>query len=98
MQVSFERSGGFTGVLITLSLDTATLSPDQVTQLQRLVDEADFFHLPAAIPAAQPDRFQYRITIQEGDREHTVTVGEPGVPNTLRPLLEWLMEAARNQR
>jgi hypothetical protein len=46
---------------------------------------------------SRPDRFQYRLTIQDGDRQHQITVGETAVPSSLRPLLDWLMEAVRSQ-
>lgn len=99
MQISFERSGGFIGTPITITLDTATLSPDHASQLQHLVDAANFFNLPATIApsSSQPDRFQYRVTLQDGDRLHTVTVGEAAIPSTLKPLLDWMMEAIRNR-
>jgi hypothetical protein len=98
MHISFERSGGFTGIPITVTVDSSTLSPNEAAQLHQLVDMANFFQLPETIPAPdQPDRFQYSITVEEGDRRHIVTVGEAAVPNTLRPLLNWLMEAARRR-
>ena len=98
MQITLERSGGFTGIPLTVKVDTAALSPDQVTQLRHLVDATDFFHLPATLSApAQPDRFEYVVTLQEGDRKHTITVGEAAVPERLRPLLSWLMATARQQ-
>ena len=94
MQITLKRSGGFTGIPLTITVDTATLSPDIATQLHHFVETADFFHLPVsgAMPA-QPDRFEYEVTVQEGDRKHTVTFGEAAVLEPLRPLLHWLMEA-----
>jgi hypothetical protein len=98
MQILFERSGGFAGMTVTLTVDTASLSADVAAQLRNLVAAADFFHLPAELlTPAQPDRFQYRVAIEENGQNHIVTVGEAGVPDTLRPLLEWLMEAARQR-
>lgn len=99
MQVSFERSGGFIGAPMTITLDSATLAPDDATQLRRLVEAADFFNLPATAKSpAQPDRFHYQVSIQEGDRHHTITIGEAAVSKTLRPLLDWLMDAIRNRK
>lgn len=98
MQISFERSGGFAGMTVSLSVDTASLSTDAAAQLSSLVAAADFFQLPAELPTpAQPDRFQYRVTIEAEGQKQTVTVGEAGVPDTLRPLLDWLVEAARQR-
>lgn len=99
MQVSFERSGGFTGISITVTLDSASLSADEATHLHHLVDAADFFNLPTAIAgSAQPDRFQYRVSIQEHNQQHTVTVKESAIPDTLKPLLDWLLDAARKRK
>ncbi len=97
MHILFERSGGFAGMTVTLTVDTATLSTDAAAQLRNWVAAADFFRLPALPTSTQADRFQYRVTIEEDNQKHTVTVGEAGVPDTLRPLLEWLMEATRRR-
>jgi len=98
MQITVERSGGFTGMPLTLSIDTAHLAPEQATHLRHLVEAADFFHLPATVSVpAQPDRFEYEVTVREGDRKHTVTVGEAAMPERLKPLLAWVIEAARQR-
>jgi hypothetical protein len=99
MRIVFERSGGFTGMIVTTTVDTAILSPMERSTLHSLVEAADFFRLPGAIASpAQPDRFQYQITVEDGDRQHTVILGEAAVPGTLRPLLDWLMDAIRTKR
>lgn len=98
MQITLDRSGGFTGMPLTITVDTADLSPDQAAQLRSLVEAVDFFHLPATISAPpQPDRFEYEITVQDGDRKHTVIFGEEAMPERLKPLLTWVMEAARQR-
>ncbi len=99
MQITFERSGGFAGLITTTTVDTATLPPAQANQIRLMVEAANFFQLPTTIaPDNQPDRFQYQITVQEGSQQHTVTVGESTMPGTLRPLIDCLMEAARKNR
>ncbi|WP_416666370.1 protealysin inhibitor emfourin [Egbenema bharatensis] len=98
MQVSFERRGGFTGIPIEVTVNTAALSPEETAQLHRLVEAARFFDLPAQMnDLPQPDRFYYKVTVWQGDRQHTVRVGESAVPPPLYPLLDWLMEAARRE-
>lgn len=99
MLVLFERSGGFAGVPVTTTIDLTTLSPTDATQLTHLIEQADFFNLPATTPAsAKPDRFQYKITIQMGDRHHTIRIGETTAPDTLTPLLNWLTDFAQKRR
>lgn len=97
MQISLQRSGGFTGIPLTITVDTATLSPAQATQVRHWVEAADFFCLSSSSMPAQPDRFEYEVTVREGDRAHTITVGDAAIPEPLRPLLSWLLEAARSR-
>ena len=96
MRINFERSGGFAGMVISKVVDSTSLSPDKANQMRQLVDAADLFRLPSTITSrtTQPDRFQYRLTVEDNGKQHTVEVGEQAVPGTLRPLLEWMMAAA----
>ena len=99
MRISFERSGGFAGMLMSVSVDTNKLAPTEASQVKSLVEESGFFELPEAIAtSAQPDRFQYHLTVAEPKRKHTVTVSESSMPGTLKPLVDWLMDAARHPR
>lgn len=99
MQVSLERSGGFAGIPISITVDTATLPPDQASHLCHLVERADFFALPTNfVSPAQPDRFQYKVSVQEGDRQHTVTVRESSIPANLKPLIDWLIEVLQRRK
>ena len=92
MQVTVERTGGFTGIPLTKTVDSATLSHQEAVRLHQMMDAADFFELPSTIPSTpQPDRFQYRITVEQEGKQHSVTVGEAAVPVNLKPLLNWLM-------
>lgn len=97
MRISFERTGGFTGISKITTVDTATLPPQEADVLPRLVEVADFFKLPELItnPNPQSDRFQYKLTVEDNGQQHTVTVSEAALPGTLRPLIEWLNNIAR---
>lgn len=76
----------------TITVDTATLPPDHIQTLQQLVEAAAFFHLPETPPPSkQRDRFEYVVTIQKGDQSHTITFSETTVPESLTPLMRWLM-------
>jgi hypothetical protein len=99
MRVTFERTGGFAGISMTKVVDTATLPENEANQLRQLLDAADFFHLPATITSTsrQADRFQYHLTVEDNGKQHTVEVSEQAAPETLSPLLEWLMAAARRR-
>jgi hypothetical protein len=93
MRISLERRGGVTGMPMRVTIDTSMLSPEQIVQLNHLITATNFFDLSdrlAAVP--HPDRFQYRITIEDAYRTHSVTISETVINDTLRPLLAWLME------
>jgi hypothetical protein len=100
MKISFERTGGFAGIRLATTVDSATLTPEEAAQLRTLVDNAKFFALPAKIKATAPgaDRFQYAVTIETPNQRHTVTVDEGAAPPELRPLLNWLTTAAKTKK
>ena len=99
MKVTFERSGGFAGTVMTAKVNTETLPTIEGEHLHQLVQTANFFRLPAKIASShsQPDRFHYKVTAEDGSQRHTVQVSESAVPDQLQPLLNWLTEIARSQ-
>jgi hypothetical protein len=99
MQIDFERSGGFAGLSLRLSLDTKQLPPAGATALEKMIQDSGFFDLPAQIQSGAPgaDRFEYRVTITSQPLTHSLVVNEAAVPDTLQPLLDHLTELARKK-
>ncbi len=100
MRILFERTGGFSGLKLKATLDAATLPAHQARRLRRLLEESHFFELPLRLegPGGQPDRFQYRLTVEDDNGVRTVQANEDAVPPEMRPLLDWLTAAARQQK
>ena len=100
MRLTYQRSGGFAGMVQTFGVETESLPPEKARELESLVESADFFSLPEKITAEQPgeDRFQYTITVEAGKRRHRVSAGESTLPDNLRPLVEKLGEFSRAAR
>jgi emfourin len=100
VRVEFERTGGIAGVPLTWSPAPDALPRADASQLTRLIDACRFFDLAhdASGAPAGADRFTYKITIDDGHRSHTVHVGESTAPQSLRPLIQWLTDAARRAR
>jgi hypothetical protein len=98
MRITFERSGGFAGMLFRTSIDTVSLSKEEADKLQKMVAEAGFFDLPGELSSPSPgaDQFQYKVSIEEGDRRHTVETSDQAAPDSLRPLLRELTIRARS--
>jgi hypothetical protein len=96
MQVKIQRTGGFAGITTTKSIDATNLSAPEIDRLERMIESAHFFELPALIPSKpQPDRFEYRITVERNGKKHSVTAAEPALPAELKPLVDWLMGAGK---
>jgi hypothetical protein len=100
MRINFERTGGFAGMRLAATIDTATLPADQASGLQGSVEAAHFFDLPARIPSPPQaaDEFQYHVTIEAGGKKHTVDVGEGSASPALQALLQELTLLARSAR
>jgi hypothetical protein len=81
-------------------VDEKDLAPDEAQKLRQKVEGADFFNLSKKIMprSPRPDRFQYELRLEEGSRQHTVTASEEAMPAKLKPLVNWLMEKARQAR
>jgi hypothetical protein len=99
MQITFERTGGFMGRKISVSLNLDELPADQSSTLKRLVDESNFFALDDSQPkTSRPDEFHYTITIINPTIQHTVHVTDSSLPEELRLLLSELKTHAKNSR
>jgi hypothetical protein len=100
MRIDFERTGGFAGMRVTVTVNIESLSPEDAQDLREMVDGAEFFDLPEVIttPAPGADRFHYKLTVEDEEREHTVEMGEAAMPETLQPLIQRLTEVARSTR
>ena len=99
MNIMFERTGGFAGMRITLSLDSNSLPPADTDALQKLISEADFFNLTETqSDRSQYDGFQYTIRVQVEGQVHTLHLTDDSVPEKLQPFLNELSGRARSQR
>jgi len=101
MRIQFQSDGGFgffPGLARPLDLDSARLPDDRAAELERLVQGAGFFSLPAKVGAAAPgsaDVRTYTITIEANGRPHTVQAVEPVENPQLQRLVEFLLAEQR---
>lgn len=96
MKIRFERSGGFAGIPLQRNVSSDALPAEERNKLAELIETAHFFELPPLLRATEPgaDRFQYKISVETEQGEHTVQVDEAAVPAPLQPLISWLRTAA----
>ena len=98
-KIFFERSGGFMGRTVSATINLEDLPDDLAEALEEMLDEADFFELPADLTRPpMPDAFTYTITVDTEAKHHSVRVSDATAPDDLRPLLEELNKQARMQR
>lgn len=100
MKVQLTRSGGFGGVRLSTALDTDALPPGEAAKLRRLISESAFFEQPSSLKSSSsgPDRFQYRLSAEEGEEKKEIETDETAMPEALRPLVEYLIDQARKGR
>ncbi|HEY7404355.1 MAG TPA: protealysin inhibitor emfourin [Candidatus Angelobacter sp.] len=96
MEVQFERSGGFAGIVQRYSASLESLPEEEQRKLQELITNAHFFDQPSVMQApSSADHLQYKIFISSGQQSHEVRVDQGAVPAELQPLIAWLQAAAR---
>jgi hypothetical protein len=89
MIIHLVRTGGFGGMRREVRIETGSLSREERDPLERLVRESGFFTLPGKFPGPGKgaDYFIFSVTVDDGERRHTVEVAQPAVPESLRPLI-----------
>jgi hypothetical protein len=91
MKVTIVRGGGVAGLVTTTSADTDALAPEHARQLREVVGRAGLLGLPEHPAAASgPDRFTYRLTVEDGGRTHTVRLREEDLTGDLSALIDWV--------
>jgi hypothetical protein len=105
--VLYSRSGGFAAASPSARIDTAELDAHEARQLERLIDEADFFALPnemmrprdraARHGGVGQDVILHEITVEREEQQHTVRVDDQELPPALEPLVDYLYDAAIQQ-
>ncbi len=100
MRIYFQRVGGFAGMRLSTTLEDHDLDEEEVQALKAEIEQAGFFELPARLtsPGGGVDRFEYHITVEWDQQQHSITVGEAAMPDSLRPLVEHLDQLRRSRR
>jgi hypothetical protein len=84
--ITFERHGGFGGVVLRTTFTPSELSESEAEAIAA-VQQATMSH--RRVPHS--DRFEYHLHLPKG----RVVIGEEEVPEPLRPLVTRLLDRAR---
>ena len=94
MRIQFETLGGFAyipGLQRQLHIDTERLTRPQAGEIESMVRAAHFFDQSDSIcPPGAADYRSYRITVEDGEKSHTVRVVESAADRSLLALLSYL--------
>jgi len=94
MRIQFETLGGFAyfpGLQRPLRIDTERLTTLQAGEIESMVRAANFFDQPGSSrPSGAADYRSYRITIEDGEKSHTVQVVESTADHSLLALIAYL--------
>lgn len=98
--IKFNQSGGFAGVNKGVELNTAKLSCEDACKLVEAIKNSGILKvttLKQTNPQAA-DVFYYDITVEEKNRTHHVTFDDTTVPDSYRPLVEFLRTRATDMK
>jgi len=90
MQVSFRQSGGATGFLRGVDLDTSVLESAVADRLERLVVASGIHGQIERFSPKERDLRQYEIVIRNEGRVASLSCDDRTVPKNARPLLRFL--------
>lgn len=99
MKVHFERSGGFAGISMSVSLDTDNMPQDESARLHQMCDNMNFFNLPSKldVKSGAADLFRYKITIESKDGKHTVETTDLSMTPEFENFVNYLSDKVRKQ-
>jgi hypothetical protein len=103
MKIHFERTGGFAGMLMSNTIDTKSLPANEANDIQNLIDVCKFFELPSNLFQRSPsksikgaaDYFTYKITIENGNRKHSVECTDLNMQPAVKRLVDFLVKLTR---
>lgn len=99
MKIIFSRSGGFAGLRRVLTLDSANLSAEELSRLEQLIEESNFFHIMDIEKFPDyPDAIQYEIIIDMRGSRKAIKFGEREIPDQLNSLVGYLNQMAHKKR
>jgi hypothetical protein len=95
LRVVVEQTGGFAGVTLRQTVDTAELSPDAAAEVERLAGAAERAPAPEAPPRPVPDAAHYELTIERNGVTARLSCEEPAVPPEIHALIGCVRKHAR---
>jgi len=101
MHIDFESSGGYANIKIKYHGNTNELIKEIADELMQLVEDSRIFDLKeyeiSPGLSGPPDVLYYKLAIQDGNKRASLSFNDTTIPDSLRPLLTFLQEIAKEQ-
>ena len=102
MRIEFHSSGGYMNLSLNYVIDSEVLPHDLADELQKLVDQANFFNIQQTTLGSHtggpPDVLSYRLSISSPIHNRTIECNDVTAPKALLPLLGRLQELALQEQ
>jgi hypothetical protein len=101
VKITVRISGGFANVKRAVTVDTATLPPEEAAELEAHVAAAGLDRLPPVFQAGRrggADRLQYELTIERAGKALTLRAEEAALPVAVRQLIDEVRRLARSKQ
>ena len=91
MKLSVARAGGPAGIVSRTKVASDALTPEDAEALQDKVRDSGILDMSAepSQQASAPGEFRYELTVEDGDRTHTVRAPERELPQDVLSLITW---------
>ena len=95
--VRFERSGGLTGC--TFTFDLSLLETEEADHVNKMLEQSGLVEISSGIRSVKhrPDQFDYTFVFESDNMQQAVVLNESDVPETLWPLIIYLVRKARKK-
>lgn len=91
MIITLVRSGGFTGIPITKTIDTSKLPKNQKDKIENLIKETKESKVSKESKGVtRPDRFTYSISVGDSSIPQTLKISEETMDEKTRELIDTL--------
>ena len=92
MIITLLRTGGFTGIPLNKTIDTAHIPQQDAKEIEGLISQVDFSSLDQPKEAeGSPDRFTYSLSIQNEEMFQNIKVSESFLSQPCRELIGHLL-------
>ncbi len=97
--VHLERTGGFTGIPVNITINSIKITRAQVEEIRQLIIDSRLIGMEDSLSdKGYPDQFYYAFTIKQQKGVHEVKIDEKNISPVIRKLINRVTEIARSQR